>query len=152
MTVLFDTSVVILLLRSKRPEGTEALLGAARLAIAGGRAVLPAVTVSEILLGERRAERVTELSVPLAHIPAAILPREAAETAGLLGGFLRESGATVPLPDLLIAATALWLQLPLLTWDGDFARSRRLALDSGSAHPGAALWRALEFHPASRQG
>lgn len=152
MTVLFDTSVVILLLRSRRPEGTEALLSAARLAIAGGRAILPAVTVSEVLLGERRAERVSELAAPLAHIPAAILPREAAETAGLLGGFLREAGATVPLPDLLIAATALWLQVPLLTWDGDFARSRRLALGSASAHPGGGLWRALELHPASRQG
>ena len=150
MAVLLDTSAAILLLRSQRPAGTEALLHAVRLAIADGGAILPAIAGSELLVGERRPGGATKLAAALAHVPSVILPREAAETAGILGGFLREAGAPVPLPDLLIAGTALWLGVPLLTWDTDFSRSRTIAFASGSAHPGGALWRDLDLHPASR--
>ena len=51
---------------------------------------------------------------------------------------------TIPLPDLLIAATAVWLDVPLLTCDSDFARGRALASE---AEPG--LWSSLRRHPAS---
>jgi hypothetical protein len=66
-----------------------------------------------------------------------------------MGAFLSNAGATIPFPDLLIAATAVWLDVPLLAWDGDYARSRRVAQKSGSSHGGVGLWRTLRLHPAT---
>lgn len=150
MAALFDTTVGVLLLRSERPDEAGDLVRAARAEIAGGTALLPAVAVSELVVGERTEVGVRKLTETLARLPAVILPVEAAGHAGAMGAFLRSAGAPVPLPDLLIAATACWLEVPLLTWDGDYARSRRTALASPSGHPGADLWRRLELHPASR--
>jgi hypothetical protein len=70
--------------------------------------------------------------------------------AGAMGAFLTARGASIPFPDLLIAATALWLDIPLLAWDADYPRSRNVASAKNERHPGADLWRALVLHPASR--
>jgi len=67
-----------------------------------------------------------------------------------LGAFLSSRGSPIPLADLLIAATAVWLGVPLLTWDGDCARAKREALRAPPTHQGADLWRSLDLHPASR--
>lgn len=153
--MLFDTTVVVLLSRSGRSrsdrgEETAELIRAARDAIRDGTAVLPTVAVSELLVGERSPKGSGSLASTAMGLPTAILPVEAARHAGLMGSFLRTHGRPVPLPDLLIAATALWLDLPLLTWDGDYGRSRDVAEGSRSRHEGAELWRRLRIHPASR--
>lgn len=150
MAVLFDTTVGVLLLRRHRAPETAPLLRAARAEIEQGSALLPAMAVSELVLGERTPAGSERLSAALARIPTALFPSEAALVAGAMGSFLSDEGAPVPLPDLLIAATAVWLDIPLLTWDGDYARSRERALAGSSAHRGAELWRSLALHPASR--
>lgn len=154
MAVLFDTTVPVLLIRSRRRRSaagdSSELIAAAQSEIEAGSAVLPSVAVSELLVGETSAEGSGALASTLVGLPTVVLPVEAARDAGVMGSFLRTSGGPVPLPDLLIAATALWLEIPLLTWDADFARSRAIAEGSASEHEGAALWRALRLHPASR--
>lgn len=167
MAAVFDTTVAVLLLRRDRVPsgGREALersaarnaredpaelIRVARTEIASGAAILPAVAVSELLIGERSAKRTDTLASLLARLPTAVLPAEAARHAGLMGSFLRERGGSVPVPDLLIAATAVWLDVSLLTWDSDYSRSLHLARKSRSTHEGAELWRRLSLHPASR--
>jgi len=152
VAVLLDTTAAVLLLRRKPPQEARPLLDAALGAIAGGTALLPAVAAAELLLGERRPEGAGRLRTALSHLPVVVLPAEAAAEAGSMGGFLASVGASVPLPDLLIAATALWLGVPLLTWDSDFPRSVAVARGSDSRHPGAEPWRALRLHPASIPG
>ncbi len=150
MVVLLDTSAVVLLLRRHPPPEAAGLLDAARTAIDSGSALLPAVAASELLVGERRPAESEILGEALARIPTVILAPEAARLAGTLGAFLASRGAAIPLPDLLVAATALWLDVPLLTWDWDFARSVRVAEGRATTHPGAQVWRQLRLHAASR--
>jgi predicted nucleic acid-binding protein len=90
-----------------------------------------------------------ELTAGLGRIPTAVLPTEAARMAGAMGAFLVTRGAPISFPDLLIAATAVWLDAPLLAWDADYPRSRTVALSKRDSHPGADLWRALRLHAAS---
>jgi predicted nucleic acid-binding protein len=148
--VLLDTSAAILLLRRHPPAEAEALIRVAKAEIEDGRAVLPAVAVTELLVGERRPLEAARLMEALTRVPAVLLPVEAARLAGAMGAFLAGEGGPAPLPDLMVAATAAWLDVPLLTWDGDFARWVRLARTSGSRHPGVEAWRRLNLHPASR--
>ena len=150
MAALFDTTAAILLLRRKPPGETAGLIQAARVEIANGTALLPAVAISELIVGEKTAERVQQLAAALGRLPTVILAVEAAHNAGSMGAFLRLHGATIPFADLLIASTAVWLDVPLLTWDGDYSRARTIALKSRSAHPGRDLWRRLGLHAASR--
>ena len=150
MPVLLDTTAAILLLRRHPPAEAEALIRVAKAEIEDGRAVLPAVAVTELLVGERRPVEAARLMEALTRVPTVLLPVEAARLAGAMGAFLAGEGEPVPLPDLMVASTAAWLEVPLLTWDGDFARSLRLARTSESRHPGAEAWRKLNLHPASR--
>ena len=126
------------------------LLRVARAEIAAGSALLPAAAASELILGERTSTGVQELASVLDRVPTVILSTEAARHAGGMGAFLAGRGAPVPFGDLLIAATAVWLEVPLLTWDADYARARQEALRFRGVHPGADLWRSLQLHPASR--
>ncbi len=149
MAVLLDTSGVILVLRRHPPPETASFVAAARAEILGGRAVLPSVAVSELLVGERSPSGARRLHEALAQIPSVVLPVEAALSAGVMGSYLASGGASIPFPDLLVAATAVWLDLPLLTWDGDLARALAQGRRGGN-HPGAQAWRRLRLHPASR--
>jgi predicted nucleic acid-binding protein len=150
VAAVFDTTVGVLLLRRKTPADASELIRAARTEIMVGTALLPSSAVAELMVGEKTEKGARQLSTYLMQLPTVILSVEAADYAGAMGGFLSASGASIPFPDLLIAATAIWLDVPLLTWDGDYARSRQIALGSRSSHPGAALWRRLTLHPASR--
>lgn len=150
VAALFDTTVAVLLLRRRPREEVAGLLEAARGEIEAGSAILPAVAVAELGVGERTAEGARRLEAALARIPTAVLPSEAAADAGAMGSFLDVEGAPIPFPDLLVAATALWLGVPLLAWDTDYARACQVARRSESTHRGARLWRALALHPASR--
>lgn len=154
MAVLFDTTVPVVLIRQGRgespPKGAEDLIAAARHEIESSSAVLPAVSITELLIGESSVGGRDALAAALLDLPTVVFPAEAARDAGVMGSFLRASGRPIPLPDLLIAATALWLEVPLLAWDGDYARSRDVAAAAEADHEGAGLWRQLRLHPASR--
>lgn len=150
VAALFDTTVGVLLLRRKPPKHAAGLIRSAKAEIDSGTVLLPAATVSELIIGERHEERAEQLASLLHLLPTVILSGEAAGYAGSMGAYLAMRGAMIPFPDLLIAATAVWLDVSLLAWDGDYPRSRKVALESGDAHPGAELWRSLQLHPASR--
>jgi predicted nucleic acid-binding protein len=137
---------MVLLSRRGTVVGTEGLVSAAINAIETGRAAIPVAARTELLMTARDSEVVRPT---LASIPTIEAAQEVGEDAGLMGAFLRKHGTPIQFPDLLIAATALWLDVPLLHWDGDFARSRALAESTESAHVGAELWRRLWLHPAS---
>jgi predicted nucleic acid-binding protein len=147
---LFDTTVAVLLLRRRPPAAAEGIIGAARSQILAGSALLASPGLTELLIGESTPRGTEALRSALERLPTASLPPEAADDAGVMGAFLRSRGASIPFADLQIAATAVWLEIPLLAWDGDYARSKDVALASKSTHPGADLWRALQLHPASR--
>jgi len=150
MHALFDSSVGILLMRRKPGSEAAPLVREARAEIARGSALLPAVSVSELLLGERKPKRSKALSDLLSRIPTVPLTVESAHMAGTMGAFLRVQEAPIPFPTLLIAATAVWLEIPLLTWDADFHQAWEVARRESSNRPGAELWRDLRLHPASR--
>jgi predicted nucleic acid-binding protein len=149
VAALFDTTVGVLLLRRRPPAEAAELIRAARLEIEAGSAVLAAPAASELLIGAKRGDRVGALSSALGPVPTAVLSSEAARMAGEMGAFLAMRGASIPFPDLLIAATAVWLEIPLLAWDADYPHSRSVALTKKESHPGAELWRRLHLHPAS---
>ena len=67
---------------------------------------------AELLIGVKTSERMAILNEQLAAL----------EQAPILGHQLARKGQSVPLPDLLIAATALLHVLPLWSVDSDFKR------------------------------
>jgi predicted nucleic acid-binding protein len=152
VAALFDSTVAVLHLRRKPPREALSLLQAAQLEIDAGSALIAAPSVSELLMGERSPEGVKRLETFLRRMPSVAVVGEVAAMAGDMGSFLAAAGAPIPFPDLLIAATAVWVEIPLLTWDADYDRSRELAARSQRAHAGAALWRELVLHPTSRAG
>lgn len=148
MATLLDTSAFVAFLRRRPPVGTEAVREAALAAIRGRSAVVAAVTVTELLVGARDPQAARTLKELLDRHPVVAGDRDVAELAGELGRAARAAGQTLPLADLMIAATAIWLDIPLLTCDSDFARGRALAEREGDAEP----WRDFELHPASSVG
>ena len=144
MAILLDTSAIVVFLRRGRLARYEAAAAAAGEALAGGRALLSAVSSAELLVGARDARAVADLSDLLAAIPVVAVDRAVGALAGRMGASARRAGATIPLPDLLIAATAVWLDVPLLTCDSDHARGVALG-----ASPGGEPWSTLRLHAAS---
>lgn len=148
MATLLDTSAFVAFLRRRAPVGTEAVREAALAAIRGRSAVVAAVTVTELLVGARDQQAARTLKELLDRHPVVAGDRDIAELAGELGRAARSAGQTLPLADLMIAATAIYLDIPLLTCDSDFARGRALAARGGDAGP----WRGFELHAASSVG
>ena len=122
----------------------EAVRRAARDEIEAGRALVSAVTAVELLVGAQNEGAVRRLSDLLEVLPVVAADREVATDAGRMGAHARSRGATIPAPDLLIAATAVWLNLPLLTCDSDFGRGERLGKEGNGSS-----WSRLRLHPAS---
>lgn len=147
MATLVDTSVLAVLIR-KRPSEHDRAVRRAREEIVSGRGLISVVSLAELLVGASDASGAARLRELLRPVPVAPLNEEAGVTAGLLGAYARRRGATVPLPDLLIAATALRLEIPLLTVDSDFARGRNVALEDDEPDEDADLWKALRLDPA----
>ena len=144
MATLVDTSVLAALIR-KRSGGHEREVRMARKEMAAGRALISVVTVAELLVGARDAAGASRLGALLRPIPVAPLDEEASVVAGRMGAYARRRGATLPLPDLLIAATALRLEASILTIDSDFARGRSVALADDDPDDDAGLWRTLRI-------
>ena len=144
MATLLDTSAVIVFLRRSRPGRFESVAAAAGDALGSGAGLLSAVSATELLLGARDDGAAADLRALLARVPVVASDREVAELAGRMGAAARRAGAPIPTPDLLIAATAVWLDLPLLTCDSDFGRGVTLGEAGGSPE-----WGRLKLHPAS---
>jgi predicted nucleic acid-binding protein len=116
--------------------------------IRAGRAVLSAVTVTELLVGARDEEAERRVGELVGRLPVVAFDRDLAALAGRMGRDVRRAGHVLPLPDLAIAATAVWLGVPLLTADSDFARGSDLA---AGARP-ADAWHGFELDPGSVVG
>jgi predicted nucleic acid-binding protein len=142
---LVDTSALIVLLRRSPPEGTHGVAVALAAELRARSAVLSSVTVAELVVGARDADAEARVLDLLERLPVVAADRAIAERAGRMGRRARARGATLPLPDLLIAATAQWLGVPLLTCDSDFGRGRDLAFGARPGDP----WHGFELHPAS---
>ncbi|MBI4519525.1 MAG: PIN domain-containing protein [Gemmatimonadetes bacterium] len=140
---------MVLFLRRARPPSQEGAALAARRELRAGQALVSVVTAAELLLGARSPAESENLGELIDRLPVVAADREVSELSARLGAYVRRRGATIPLMDLVIAATALWLDLPLLTCDSDFDRGRRLAEGRDDGDEGARLWRSLMIHPAS---
>lgn len=160
MATLLDTSALVVLIRKRRAARHDPVARAARDEISGRRALIASVTVTELLVGARDPSGARRLQELLERIPTVGADREVAERAATLGAEARRRGSPIPLADLLVAATALWLDVPLLTCDSDFERGRRLgSVEAGGGKEGGvgaagagAGWHALRLHPASVPG
>lgn len=147
MTTLLDTSALAVFLRRRTLH--EQVARAVGDELTAGRGLVSVVTAAELLVGARDAVGRTRLEELIEALEVVGVDLSIGLMAGALGAYARRRGATIPLPDLLIAATALRLKLPILTIDGDFARGRRIALDEADPDAAADLWRSLQLHPAS---
>jgi len=144
MATVLDTSALVVLIRRSRPPELEPVADAARGELEAGRALLSAVTAAELLAGSSGESARGSLLELLEGLPVVDAGREVAQLAGRMGAAARQAGTTIPMPDLLIAATAVWLEVPLLTCDSDFRRGIEL---NGGMEPG--LWSKLRLHAAS---
>jgi predicted nucleic acid-binding protein len=144
MATVLDTSALVVLMRRSRPSELEAVAEAARGEMEAGRALLSAVTAAELLVGSRGEAAMGLLMELLDRLPVVDAGREVARIAGRMGATARQTGTTVPLPDLLIAATGVWLDVPLLTCDSDFRRAIEASGDSSLE-----MWSKLRLHSAS---
>jgi predicted nucleic acid-binding protein len=107
MTVVLDTSVLIDVLRGH--EGAVAYLAAAP-----GVPTCSQITRVEVLRGMRSDERSATLNL-LYSLSWADVDERVAIRAGELGRRYRRSHPSIGSPDLIIAATAQVLGLPLAT-------------------------------------
>jgi predicted nucleic acid-binding protein len=145
MATLLDTSALVVLLRRRPPEGKEVVAATARARLGEGSAIVSSLTVAELLVGARDRSAEGKVMELLGRLPVVALDREVGELAGRMGRAARAAGATLPLPDLAIAATASWLGVPLLTADRDFARGEELARKARARDP----WHGFELDPGS---
>lgn len=145
MATLLDTSALVVLLRRHPPGGTENIREATSSVLRNQAAVLSTITVTELMTGARDDTGAARLRKLLDHLPVVGADREVADRAGRMGREARAAGRTVPIADLLIAATALYLDVALLTCDSDFKRGLSLAEDGGAA----SAWSGFRLHPAS---
>lgn len=139
-------------MRRWRSVEQEPLAEAARRELAAGRALLSVVTLAELLVGARDESGRIRLQKLLESFAMTPVDEELAQLTGRLGCYARRRGGLIPLADLIIAATAVRLGIPLLTSDGDFDRGRQLALTDRNPDADARLWRSLQIHPAGILG
>lgn len=147
MATLLDTSALAVLIR-RRDSPYESVAQAARSEIVAGQALLSVISAAELLVGARDVAGAAHLERLIESLTVVPVDRELAGLAGRLGAYVRRHGAILPLPDLLVAATAVRLRIPLLTTDSDFARGRDIASADRNPDPSAGLWRSLQIHAA----
>jgi predicted nucleic acid-binding protein len=115
---LIDTSIWI---RADR-KGHGALKDRLREFLVAGSAWICWPIRAELLIGVKTPERWAILNEQLAALEQAPILDQTWERTARLGHQLARKGQSVPLPDLLIAATALLHGLPLWSADSDFKR------------------------------
>jgi predicted nucleic acid-binding protein len=113
-SVLIDTSVWISYFR---PCGSGDLVLAIRDVILEGRGCTCWPVQAELLVGARELSSFERLRALLASLVQLPVDEELWERTARLGFDLRRKGLTIPLPDLLIAETAIAAQCEL--WHAD---------------------------------
>ncbi len=115
---LIDTSVWI---RADRKGHQDVTVRLQELLVAGNVWICWPIR-AELLIGVRTPERWTILDEQLASLEQVAITESTWTRAARLGHELARKGQSVPLPDLLIAATALLHNLTLWSVDSDFKR------------------------------
>lgn len=115
--VVVDSSVLIDHLRGS-PKATQFLEREVRT----GRVLVPALAAWELWKGANTPRRRTGVSEILTMLEVEPFGPAMAQLAGELHRLLSESGRTPPAFDLLIAAHALHLGVPLATRNRDYSR------------------------------
>lgn len=108
--MLVDTDVCLDFFKDR---GTGA--AAMRMLLTQRRATLCAVTVYELYAGATRPERLRHLDALLAQVSLAGISPDVGRRAGTIYTYLRSKGDLIPSHDILIAATALELGMPLVS-------------------------------------
>jgi predicted nucleic acid-binding protein len=90
-------------------------------------AAICGVTVAEVLQGARSSLERTKLSVLLSAFRRLAIEEEIWDLTGDLSARLRSRGTPLAIPDLAIAATAIYYSLPLWTRDAHFHRVQGVA-------------------------
>lgn len=120
---LIDTSVWI---RSDR-KGHDSLRDRLKELLVGDLVSICWPIRAELLIGVKTPERWVSLDEQLAALEQVSITEATWSQAARLGHGLARKGQSVPLPDLLIAATALQHGLTLWTVDSDFKRIAAVA-------------------------
>ena len=115
---LIDTSVWI---RADR-KGHDAMKDRLRELLIAGSVWICWPIRAELLIGIKTSERMAIINEQLAALEQATILDQTWNRAARFGHQLARKGQSVPLPDLLIAATALLHDLPLWSVDSDFKR------------------------------
>lgn len=109
---LLDTDVVIRMIREKKYED----------------GIISPITLIEVLRGIKNKKRLKIKQLLEASFPVSDLDNNVIETYCALYQTLKKEGASLPDADLLIAATAVALDLTLETNDRNFQRLKPLGL------------------------
>ena len=114
--MLVDTSAWVTFVR----QGAENASDVLDQLLAEKRAAINEVIQAELLIGAQDERHYKEFEVDLGTLPHLLLTAEAWNLVGELGFALRRKGATIPLPDLTIAACAISHQCELFSLDRHF--------------------------------
>lgn len=117
--VLVDTSAWINCLSRK---GHERLKETLRELVLAGNAAITGIVKLELLVGERNETGVTKLTESLSELKYFEITDEIWVQSAHLGRKLRNMGAPIPIPDLVISMTAIYHNAKLLHCDSDFER------------------------------
>jgi tRNA(fMet)-specific endonuclease VapC len=120
MGVILDSSIVIA--AERRGDTVAGLLKQIAASFGDQEAALSSIGLTELIHGIHRAiapdvrqRREHFIGDLLAEIPVYPFTRDTAILAGKLDAEQQARGNVIPFPDLLIGATALWLDYQLLT-------------------------------------
>lgn len=120
MGVILDSSIVIA--AERRGDTVARLLRKIVTEFGDQEAALSSIGLTELVHGIHRAitpdirqRRETFIADLLAEIPVYPFTRDTAMLAGKLDAEQQAQGVVIPFPDLLIGATALWLDYAVVT-------------------------------------
>ncbi|MEJ2589543.1 MAG: PIN domain-containing protein [Deltaproteobacteria bacterium] len=122
--IIVDTCVWIEFFRKNESEITHHLKSLLR----ERKVIMVGMVMAELLQGVKRPKEAVVVKEHLKKLPYLEITREIWERAGEMNASLRSRGVTIPLSDLIIAATALSGKLEVFTIDPHFEKVAGLGL------------------------